>query len=119
MRSLSAGLILLGCTAVFAQDLRPAFEAASIRPVAPPVGFFMPGSRLVCPLTGCGGPGTGSPERITFTHISLKNLIRASYDVWSPHHIEAPAWMDTATFDIVATVPSGATREQANLMLQN
>jgi uncharacterized protein (TIGR03435 family) len=33
--------------------------------------------------------------------------------------METPAWMETATFDIVATVPPGATREQANLMLQN
>src|SRR5688572_13652391 len=112
MRSLSAGLILLGCTAVFAQDLRPTFEAASIKPVAPPVGFFMPGSRPNCPLTGCGGPGTGSPERITFTHISLKNLIRAAYDEWSRYQMEAPAWMDSATFDVVVNVPAGATREQ-------
>ena len=119
MTSLRAGLILLGCTAVFAQDLPPSFDAASIRPAAPPVGPFLPGSRPVCPVTGCGGPGTGSPERITFTFVSLKNLIQAAYNVRSPHHIEAPAWMESATFDIVANVPPGATRDQANLMLQN
>jgi uncharacterized protein (TIGR03435 family) len=33
--------------------------------------------------------------------------------------MEAPAWMDSATFDVIANVPKGATREQANLMLQN
>jgi uncharacterized protein (TIGR03435 family) len=33
--------------------------------------------------------------------------------------MEAPAWMDTVTFDVVANVPPGATRAQANLMLQN
>ena len=117
--SILVGLILLGYAAVLAQDVRPSFDAASVRPAAPPVGPFWPGSRPVCPVTGCGGPGTGSPERITFTHVSLKNLIRAAYDVRSPHHIEAPAWMGSATFDVVATFPPGTTRDQANLMLQN
>ena len=119
MRSLSGGLILLGCTALFAQDVRPTFEAASIRAVAPPEGFFTPGSRPVCPANGCGGPGTGSPERITFTFTSLRNLIRTAYDVRSSHHMEAPAWMDTVTFDVVGNIPPGATRAQMNLMLQN
>ena len=119
MTFLRASLILLGCTAVFAQDLRPTFETASIKPATRPVGPFLPGSRPNCPVNGCGGPGTGSPERITFTVASLKNLIRTAYAVRSPHHIEAPAWMDDATFDVVANVPSGVTREQANLMLQN
>jgi len=119
MTSLRAILILLACTAVFAQDVRPAFDAASIRPAAPPVGPFLPGSRPVCPTTGCGGPGTGSPERITFTFASLKNLIRAAYNVRSSQYIEAPSWMESATFDVVANVPPGATRDQASLMLQN
>lgn len=119
MTSLRICLILLGCTAVFAQDLRPSFDAASIRPVAPPVGPFSPESRLSCPLIGCGGPGTGSPERITFPHASLRNLIRAVYGMWPQHQLDAPAWMSSATFDVVANIPPGATREQANLMLQN
>ena len=116
---IKACLVIVACTVVFAQDPRPSFETASIRPAAPPVGPFLPGTRPVCPLSGCGGPGTGSAERITFTFISLKNLIRAAYNVRSPHHIEAPSWMESATFDVVANVPRGATRDQANLMLQN
>ena len=119
MRSLSAGLILLGCAAVAAQDRRPVFEAASIRPVAPPVGFFMAGTRPACPLSGCGGPGTATPSRITFTFISLKNLIRAAYNLEQSSHLEAPAWTESVTFDVVANVPPGATRDEANLMLQN
>jgi uncharacterized protein (TIGR03435 family) len=119
MRFVTASLILLGCTAVFAQELRPSFDAASIKPADYPIGPFLPGSRLNCPLTGCGGPGTGSPERITFANASLKNLIRVAYDMWSPNQIEAPAWMELARFDIVANIPPGATRDQANLMLQN
>ena len=119
MRSFWTGLLLLACTTVFAQDQRPSFDVASIKPADPPVGPFLPGSRPVCPVTGCGGPGTGSPERITFTFASLKNLIQVAYNVRSSHRIEAPAWMASATFDVVANVPPGVTREQTNLMLQN
>jgi uncharacterized protein (TIGR03435 family) len=119
MTSLKAILIVLGCSAAVAQDLRPVFDAASIRPATPPVGPFNPRERLACPATGCGGPGTGSPERITFTFTSLKTLIRAAYNVRSSHYIEAPSWMDSATFDVVANVRPGATRDEANLMLQN
>lgn len=119
MTFLRVTLIIVSCTAVFAQDLRPRFEAASIKPATRPVGPFLPGTRPACPLNGCGGPGTGSPERITFTVASLKHLIRTAYNVRSQHQIEAPDWMDSAIFDVVANVPSGATRDQANLMLQN
>ena len=119
MTSLRVVLILLGCTTVLAQDLRPVFDAASIRPVERPVGPFLPGSRPVCPVIGCGGPGTASPERITFSYASLKNLVRVAYDVMSAHQLEAPAWMDSVTFDVVVNVPPGATRAQANVMLQN
>jgi len=117
MTFLRAGLILLGCTAVFAQELRPSFDAASIKAVPSRVATsFSPGS--ACPSNGCGGPGTGSPERITFTHASLKDLIRVAYNM-SRDQVEAPDWMESVWFDIVANVPRGATRDQANLMLQN
>ena len=118
MRQLLFAAVVFSAVAA-AQDLRPSFDTASIKPAAPPVGPYLPGSRPSCPVNGCGGPGTGSPERITFTFASLKNLIRAAYNVRSQHDIEAPAWMESATFDVVANVPPGATRDQANLMLQN
>ena len=112
------GFVILGCTGVFAQDRLPSFEAASIKPAVRIDGPFQPGSRLVCPLNGCGGPGTGEPGRITFTTISLKNLIVAAYAL-RPYQIEAPAWLDSARFDVVATIPPRATRDDVNRMLQN
>ena len=112
--SILVGLILLGYAAVLAQDVRPSFDAASIRAGTPfPVGGFAPGSRLVCPITGCRVPG-----RITFTYASLKHLILAAYNVM-PYQIEAPSWLESVRFDVVATFPPGATRDQTNLMLQN
>jgi len=36
-----------------------------------------------------------------------------------PYRVDAPGWLDSSQFDVAATVPQGATREQATLMLQN
>ena len=72
----------------------------------------------MCPVTGCGGPGTGDPGRIRFANASLRNLIQTAYNV-RPNQLEAPSWLESARFDVIATVPQGATRDQANLMLQN
>jgi uncharacterized protein (TIGR03435 family) len=114
-------LILLGGAALFAQDPRPSFEVASIRPAAPRPAVFMPGapgSPRACPATGCGGPGTGEPGRITFTYVTVTHLIRAAYDL-EPYQLEAPGWLDEARFDVIATLPETATRDEANRMLQN
>src|SRR5688500_3773070 len=108
-RSLTCGLLLLACASGFAQEPRLVFEEASIRPAVPIVGSYMPGTRPNCPLTGCGGPGTGSPERITYISVSLKNLIWVAYDV-EDYQVEGPDWLDAARFDIVVNVPRGATR---------
>jgi uncharacterized protein (TIGR03435 family) len=117
------GLLLLGLVGsawpVSAQQTTPRFEVVSVKPVAAtPLGSFRPGSRLVCPLNGCGGPGTHDPGRMTFTYISLKELIQTAYDV-RPYQIEAPSWLESVRFDIVATIPLPATRDEVNLMLQN
>src|SRR5438552_6105747 len=101
--------MLFGCTGVFAQapNILPSFEVVSIKPAAPMPAVFMPGSRLVCPLSGCGGPGTSDPGLLRFADISLRDLIKTAYDVM-PNRIEAPSWLESAKFDIVARVPQGA-----------
>jgi uncharacterized protein (TIGR03435 family) len=119
-RIITAVLMLFSCTEVFAQapNVLPSFEVVSIKPSAPMPAVFMPGSRLVCPLSGCGGPGTSDPGLLRFADISLRSLIQTAYSVM-PNQMEAPSWLDSARFDVVATVPQGATREQTKLMLQN
>src|SRR5687768_13130239 len=99
LRSLTCGLLFLACAALSypasAQEPRLTFEEASIRPaVPPPVGGFLPGTRPTCPLTGCGGPGTGSPERITYIYVSLRNLIRVAYDL-EEYQLEGPSGSTT------------------------
>ena len=115
------GVFLLGCAAMYAQDPRPSFEVASIRPAAPRPAVFMPGapgSPRTCPVTGCGGPGTSEPGRITFINASLRNLIRVAYNL-ELYQLEAPGWLESARFDVIATLHPGSTRDEANLMLQN
>jgi uncharacterized protein (TIGR03435 family) len=87
------------------------FEAASIKPAAPmALGRMMIGMR--------GGPGTPSPGQMTFTNVSLAQIMQRAYDVKS-YQISGPNWMSSARFDISARVPAGTTRAQSNVMLQN
>lgn len=89
----------------------PTFEVASIKPAAPQgPGRFMVGMR--------GGPGSPDPGQITFTNVNLSMLIANAYDVHD-YQINAPAWMDSERFDIVAKVPQGSTREDLRMMLRN
>jgi uncharacterized protein (TIGR03435 family) len=120
LKIISAGFLLLGFTQVFAQTQKAmhSFEAVSIKPSAPMPAFFMPGTRLVCPLSGCGGPGTSDPGLMRFADITLRHLIETAYSVMA-YQVQAPSWLDSGRFDVVATVPQGATRGLTMLMLQN
>jgi uncharacterized protein (TIGR03435 family) len=65
-----------------------------------------------------GGPGTPDPTQVTFTNMSLTGLLTVAYGV-REYQVTAPAWMDSARFDIVAKIPAGATKDDFKLMLQN
>jgi uncharacterized protein (TIGR03435 family) len=84
------------------------FEVATVKPAAPLTGRGIPR----------GGPGSADPGRINFTYASMKNLLMTAYAM-KINQITGPAWIDTERYDIVATVPPGATKEQVNVMLQN
>jgi uncharacterized protein (TIGR03435 family) len=65
-----------------------------------------------------GGPGTADPGRITFTSVTLKRLLMATYGV-EVDQISGPGWLDSERYSVVANVQPGTTREQLKLMLQN
>jgi len=113
MNQISKRLVLTGLlTAVGLLAQAPAeFEAASIKPAAP-----MENGRMMIGMRG--GPGTPSPGQMTFINVSLAQIIQRAYDVKS-YQISGPDWMSSARFDILAKVPAGATKAQANVMLQN
>lgn len=100
------------CTAIAqTPDDQLTFEVASIKPAAPMVpGKMMMGSR--------GGPGSADPGHLTYTNLSLKNLLVNAYGV-KGFQISGPSWLDSERFDIVAKIPQGATKEQVRIMTQN
>jgi len=89
------------------------FDAASVKPAAPPnaAGFIM-----ITPPTG--GPGTKDPGRIHYPNMAMKNILMNAYDVKN-FQIVGPAWLDSERFDIDATMPPDTTKEQFKTMLQN
>jgi len=112
LRMTSAAVLLCTSIALAQQpDRKLTFEVASIKPAAPQAMRRLQGSVD-------GGPGTADPGRIRYTDVSLTVLIMRAYNVQS-FQVSGPSWMDSQTFDVVANVPAGATREDARIMLQN
>jgi uncharacterized protein (TIGR03435 family) len=65
-----------------------------------------------------GGPGTDDPGRITISNRLLRTLIIEAYGIRG-FQIEHPSWVGDERFDIVANVPPGTTKQQANVMIKN
>jgi uncharacterized protein (TIGR03435 family) len=65
-----------------------------------------------------GGPGTSDPSRISYTNLSLNNLISLAYDVGGDQ-VSGEPWLRTERYDLQATLPADATKEQSRVMLQN
>jgi uncharacterized protein (TIGR03435 family) len=89
------------------------FEVASVRPSPPPGPnervFFGPPR---------GGPGTSDPGQITWKNAALRNILMTAYDVQT-FQIDAPDWLSTSRYDIVAKIPPGTTKQQVNVMWQS
>jgi uncharacterized protein (TIGR03435 family) len=110
---LCAGLIVSTSCAAFGQGApeSPKFEVASVKPAEPqPEGMMR--------VRMSGGPGTPDPGQLTYTNVSLKNVLMNAYDV-KEYQINGPNWLDSERFDIVAKILQGATKEQFQQMLQN
>ena len=110
---LGAGLIIFTSCAAFGQAAEevPTFEVASVKPAEPQTGM---GMRVMMR----GGPGTPDPGQLTYTNVSLKNVLMNAYGV-KGYQINGPKWLDSERFDIAAKIPKDATKEQFKLMLQN
>jgi len=109
-RCVFAGLWLV--SACYAQSAaRLEFEAASVKPSAPPGGFA---TYMYCR----GGPGSADPGLFRCENFSLANLINYAYPL-GPNSLSGPDWMNSAIFDVNAKVPAGTTVEQFRVMLQN
>jgi uncharacterized protein (TIGR03435 family) len=65
-----------------------------------------------------GGPGTSDPGQYHYNSATLLDLIAIAYHV-QHFQIASKAALDRGTFDVVAKVPAGATRDQFRAMMQN
>ena len=110
---MSAGLVVFTSCAAWAQTAEnsPAFEVASVKPAAP-----ITGNRIQVMLRG--GPGSSDPGQITYTNVTVKNVLTQAYGV-KGFQISGPGWLDSGRYDIVAKLPRGATKAEFMAMLQN
>src|SRR5213083_998525 len=104
---LCAGLMLCVSFGLFGQSAAApsSFDVVSVKPAPPPTG-----NNLRVAMGGDAG-------RVNLSNVTLKNVMTRAYGV-KPHQISGPDWLDSARYDIVATIPAGAPREQIPMMLQ-
>jgi uncharacterized protein (TIGR03435 family) len=104
-----AGLIFFTSLAAFAQQpaaTRPAFEVASVKPAPPPSD-----NRMRVGMSGDAG-------RVNFSNVTLINMMTRAYNV-KDKQISGPDWLKSERYDVVATLPTGAPRDQIPMMLQS
>ena len=65
-----------------------------------------------------GGPGSPDPGMWSTENWNLSNLVTYAYGI-ERYQYSGPSWMDEARFDVQAKVPSGATKEDLKLMVQD
>lgn len=112
MRSL---LLFAGITALsLAQAQAPSFEAVSIRP--PGMGPIKTDQGFRAYGVSKGGPGTSDPGRWTASSIRVRSLIVLAYRVQG-YQVIGPDWIGDVGYDILATVPEGATRPDLAKMI--
>jgi uncharacterized protein (TIGR03435 family) len=88
----------------------PSFDVATIRPAAElnPQAIMSGKMRVGMKIDAA---------RVDIGFLSLKDLIPLAYGV-KPYQVQGPDWLGQQRFDISATMPEGATKEQVPAMLQ-
>src|SRR5260370_24792777 len=108
---LSTGLIIFTSYAFGQAKESPTFEAASIKPAAPQTGM---GMRVMMR----GGPGSPDPGQITYSNVSLKNVVMTAYGV-KGHQISGQKGLGGERCDVVAKIAMRGTKERCQMRLQN
>jgi uncharacterized protein (TIGR03435 family) len=112
LRARGALSVAIAAAALQAQSASE-FEVASVRASNPDQGFI----NAVTPSLNVGGD-----RRLTFIQVTLRDLIMLAYGVGA-RQIQGPSFLNGSPdspadrFDVVAKVPTGATREQVPSML--
>jgi uncharacterized protein (TIGR03435 family) len=98
-----SALFLLVCLTAMAQH----FEVASVK-LSPP-GTIRSQVK--------GGPESSNPGQITYTGITLTDLLRRAYSV-QRQQVAGPRWLEEERYDIVAKLPPGTVKKDLAPMLE-
>lgn len=115
LTGIALALVIAGGAGAQTADPSVAFEVATVKPSSLPTSAD--GKRMIR-FGAQGGPGTSDPSQISYSFMSLRNLLMQAFSV-STYQVQGPAWLDSERFDIVARVPAGATKDDVPVMLQN
>jgi uncharacterized protein (TIGR03435 family) len=91
------------------------FDVATVKPSAP-----LDMAKMAAQIQAGQMPKIGphvDASRAEYSYMSLKDLIALAYKV-KAYQITGPAWLAIQRFDIVATMPNGASKDDAPAMLQ-
>ncbi|HLW77947.1 MAG TPA: TIGR03435 family protein [Bryobacteraceae bacterium] len=99
---------ILACGLGCAQDNGPSFEVASIRPAEP-----VTQARAIQ-----AHAGATDPRLVTYLRIPMKSLLVLAFKA-KLYELAAPDWADREVYEIHATIPEGASREQLDAMMRN
>jgi uncharacterized protein (TIGR03435 family) len=105
-------LLPLASLAAFAQPPAAplAFEVATIKPAEPITAAMVQAGKMHVGLNV-------DAARVDIGFMSLSDLIVTAYKV-KPYQVEGPDWMKVQRFDVLATMPPGATKDDVPGMLQ-
>jgi len=95
-------MTFLAAAAGWAQDKRPAFEAATVKVSNEPTR---------------GSQTHGSEGQVLMRNQTLRRLVERAYGV-QPFQIIGPGWMDDVRFDVAAKFPDGTKNEDRPLMMR-
>jgi uncharacterized protein (TIGR03435 family) len=92
-----------------------AFDVATVKPSPP-----LDPQKIAADMQAGKMPHIGAfvtASRAEYIQMTLKNLIAIAYGV-KPYQITGPDWLGSDRFDVEATLPEGASKDEAPAMLQ-
>jgi uncharacterized protein (TIGR03435 family) len=120
LRSIVSALMLLlvasGAAPGQAPQNKLSFDVATVKPAAP-----LDMQRMAADVQAGRMPKIGQEidaTRATYTYTPLDQLIALAYKV-RLYQVSGPPWLSQDRFDIVATIPEGATKDDVPAMLRS
>jgi uncharacterized protein (TIGR03435 family) len=112
VRTILSLLVLFAIPAAAQTPAPLAFDVASIKPSEPITPAMVASGKIHVGMKVDGA-------RVDIGNFPLMQLLCKAYDV-KPYQVSGPAWLTTGQkFDIVATLPHGANKDQVPQMLQS